>query len=213
MLVAEFMTRGAISVSPETTLAEAIRILVSRDIRRLTVVRDGVLVGILTDGDLLRACPAHLNPYSALALDEPALKIPVSRAMTSPAQTVASDAPLEQAARLFIEKKIGALPVMSGDALVGIITESDAFRALIALLGEGTGLRVTFEAPEAGEDTLAFVLDLARRHGMKVGAVLSRDQGGRRVFLVRLLGREDAGLMEEIWRTGHRVVSVARLSD
>lgn len=210
MLVSEFMTRGAISVRPDTTLAEAVRILAARRIKRLTVVRGNTLVGILNDSDVLRACPANLNPFSPVAADDPALKRPVSRAMTSPAQTIDSDAPLEEAARIFIDRKIGALPVMSGKSLVGIITETDAFRALITLLGEGPGIRITFDVPREEEDVLEFVLELSRRHGMRVGAVLSREHGDRRLVVVRLLGREDTRLMEDIWRTGHRVISVAR---
>lgn len=211
MLVSEFMTRGAISVMPDTTLAEAVRLLMARNIRRLTVVRGGTLVGILNDGDVLRACPANLNPFSPMAGDDPALRRSVSSVMTSPAHTIASDAPLEEAARIFIDKKIGALPVMSGDSLVGIITESDVFRALITLLGTGPGIRITFDVSREEEDVLAFLLDLSRRHGMQVGAVLSRERDGDRQILVRLLGREDANLINDIWRTGHRVISVARL--
>ncbi len=211
MLVSEFMTRGAISIAPETSLAEAVRLFSKHRIRRLVVVHGGEIVGILTDGDVLRACPANLNPFSPLAGEDPALQRPVGRAMTSPVQTIASDAPLEQAARIFVDRKIGALPVMAGETLAGIITESDAFRALIALLGAGPGIRITFDESQPGEDMLAFVSRLACLHNMKVAAILSREQAGRRVVLVRLLGREDDDLMEEIWRTGHRVISVARL--
>jgi len=212
MLVAEFMTKGAVSIAPDTTLAEAIRIFTDRNIRRLAVVRGDALVGIITDRDVIGACPADLNPFSTVAAEDPAMKQPVSHVMTSPALTIASDAPLEEAARIFIDRKIGGLPVMSGDSLVGIITESDAFRALIALLGRGPGIRVTFDVSREEEDVLAFVLDLSRRHGMQVGAVLSREHvAGRRLVLVRLLGKEDESLMEDLWRTGHRVISVARL--
>ena len=212
MLVAEFMTRGAVSVSPEATLADAIGIFTRRNIRRLAVVRGDALVGIVTDRDVIRACPADLNPFSALAAEDPAMRQPVSRVMSSPALTIASDAPLEEAARIFIARKIGGLPVMSGDSLVGMVTESDAFRALIALLGTGPGIRVTFDVSREEEDVLAFVLDLSRRHGMQVGAVLSREHvDDRRLVLVRLLGKEDDSLMEDLWRTGHRVISVARL--
>lgn len=211
MLVAEFMTRDVISITPETTLAEAVRLLASHNIRRMIVLRDRSVVGILTDGDLLRACPADLNPFSVVAADDPALKRTVGRCMTSPVETIQSNAPLEQAARIFVEKKIGALPVMSGNAVVGIITESDAFRALIELLGTGTGIRITFSEHDEDEDVFAFVLGLSRRHKMRVASVLSHQRAGHREVLVRLLGTESPLLMEEIWSSGHRVISVARL--
>lgn len=212
MLVAEFMTRGAISVTPDTTLAEAIRILVDRRIRRLPVVRGDTLVGILVVGDVIRACPGDLNPFSAVAAENPIMKRAVGHFMTRSPLTIASNAPLEAAAQIFVNKKIGALPVMSGESLVGIITDSDAFRALIALLGTGEGVRITFDVFQDEEDVFAFVLDLSRRHDTKVGAILSREHGGHRQVLVRLMGREDESLMEDIWKTGHRVTSVARLS-
>jgi acetoin utilization protein AcuB len=211
MLVAEFMTRGVISITPETTLAEAARLLAFHNIRRIIVMRDRSLVGILTDSDLLRACPADLNPFSPVAAEDPALKRTVGRFMTSPVETIQSDAPLEQAAGIFVEKRIGALPVMSGNSLVGIITESDTFRALIALLGTGTGIRITFNEHDEDEDVFSFVLELSRRHKMRVAAVLSHERAGHRVVLVRLLGKESPRLMEEIWSSGHRVISVARL--
>lgn len=212
MLVSEYMTKGAVSIAPDTTLAEAIRIFKDRGIRRLPVVGEGVLVGILTDRDVIRACPAALNPFSATAMEDPALKRPASGIMASPVLTIASNAPLEEAARIFIQRKIGGLPVMSGENLVGVITESDAFRALITLLGTGPGIRITFDVSREEEDVLAFVNDLAGRHAMQVGAVLSREHADdRRRVLVRLLGIEDESLMEDIWKTGHRVISVARL--
>jgi acetoin utilization protein AcuB len=211
MLVADFMTRRVITITPETTMVEAVRLLESHDIRRMIVVRDRSVVGILTDGDVLRACPADLNPFSAMAAEDPVLKRTVGGCMTSPVETILSDSPLEQAAGIFVEKKIGALPVMSGDSLVGIITESDTLRALITLLGTGAGIRVTFNVHDEDEDVFAFVHGLSRRHKMKVAALLSHERAGHRVVLVRLLGMESPGLMEEIWSSGHRVISVARL--
>lgn len=211
MLVADFMTRRVVSVTPETTLAEAVRLLASHNIRRMIVLRDRSVIGILTDGDVLRACPANLNPFSAVAAEDPALKRTVGRCMTSPVETIQSNAPLEQAAGIFVEKKIGALPVMSGNSLVGIITESDTLRALIALLGTGSGIRITFHVADEDEDVFAFIFALSRRNKMQVAAVLSHERASHRVVLVRLLGPESPRLMEEIWSSGHRVISVARL--
>lgn len=211
MLVADFMTRRVITITPDSSLAEAVRLLAFHNIRRIIVLRNRSVIGILTDGDVLRACPADLNPFSAVAAEDLALRRTVGRCMTSPVETIQSDTPLEQAAAMFLEKKIGALPVMSGDSLVGIITESDTLRALIALLGSGSGIRITFNVPDEDEDVFAFVLELSNRHKMQVAALLSHEQAGHRVVLVRLLGTESPMLLEEIWSSGHRVISVARL--
>jgi acetoin utilization protein AcuB len=211
VLVAEWMTRDPIVLGPDEPLGQAAELMARRKIRRIPVVDGQVLLGIVAKSDVLAACPPDFNPFSAEALGANPLVTPLREVMTPHPLTVRPEAPIESAARLMVENKIGGLPVV-GDHLVGILTESDLFRALTAALGgEGAGLRITFDV-SLGEDPVHFAIELARKHRLKVASVSTHTQDGQRTAIVRLLGGEPPGLVEDLWKTGHRVLSVLRLA-
>lgn len=212
MLVAEWMTRDPVTATPDMSLDTVAGVMVKRKIRRMPVVAgDDRLVGIVTRGDLLAAAPAKINPFSPEASGDPLLAAPVRVMMTSAPVSVASDAPIELAAQLMIDRKISGLPVLNGARLAGILTESDVFRAFTAALGGGgAGLRITFDVT-AGEDVAAMVAKLAVRHKQRVTSIATFVHGGRASAVVRLVGPESPTLVDELWKTGHRVQSILRL--
>lgn len=131
-LVANWMTREVITVSPETTLHSARRIMDMKRIRALPVVRDGQLVGIVTRRGLLRADPSNIPLAEAWEKRYPLDQETVERVMTSPVITIAEDAQVGKAARVMLENKIAALPVVDSNRnMVGILTSSDLFRLVI----------------------------------------------------------------------------------
>jgi acetoin utilization protein AcuB len=213
MLVAEWMTRDPVALHADDTMFAAADLMNRRKIRRVPVVEGGRLVGIVTKGDLLAASPSDLNPFSPAADGSPALARPLREVMTGSPVTVRADAPIEAAARLMVERKIAGVPVVRDDGtLAGIITESDLFRAFAQALGaDEPGLRITFDVSRA-EDAGGFAVDLARRYGLRVGSLATFARGTGRTAVVRLVGPEPPGLIDEIWKTGHRVVSVLRTS-
>jgi acetoin utilization protein AcuB len=109
MLVEQIMQSTLVTVTPETTLAEARRLTRQRGLRHLLVVEHDRLVGIVSDRDLRGAT------------GDPA----VSEIMTRAVLTVVPNTPVEEAGRLMVHEKISALPVMLGDRLVGVVTETD----------------------------------------------------------------------------------------
>jgi CBS domain-containing protein len=126
------MSTPPILVQPTTTLVEAQRIMEQRQVRRLPVVERGLLVGIVSLGDLRAAQPSiatTLSVYEWRALLE---RASVAQCMTCDPVTIAPDAAVLDAARLMLERKIGGLPVVLDGRVVGMITESDLFRLLIA---------------------------------------------------------------------------------
>lgn len=148
MQVHECMTINPITISPKTKYAEAFRLLRVKKLHALPVVdKGGHLVGIIKEKDLLDLLPVAVLPVyitsylsSAIAIEE---------AMTRRVTTVPEDYPLEEAARILIDHKIGSLPVMREHQLVGIITASDIFRAMTnALGGWAEGLRITIRLLE-----------------------------------------------------------------
>lgn len=158
MLVSERMTRTPVTVTPETPVTDALRLMNQRKVRRFPVVdSDGRLVGIVSDKDLLNATPSVATTLAVWEIPDLLSKIRVEHVMTRNVITVAADTPLETAARVMADSKIGGLPVMDGDKLVGIITETDLFKSLLELLGgRRSGVRVTASISEA-KGTLARV--------------------------------------------------------
>lgn len=210
MLVSEWMTRDVISILPNEKLFVAAQRMGKHRIRQIPIVEHDRLVGLITKSDLLRACPPHLNPFSLSALQTDELSQPVRQIMTSTVITVAPDEPLESAARLIIERRINALPVITtSQNLQGILTSSDISRALLAALGAGSpGVRITFDV-KPKEDVFSFISSLAAEHGAQVVNVTAFEHHGRHQAVVRL-DQEKAAMVEALWQTGHKVSSVAR---
>jgi acetoin utilization protein AcuB len=125
------MTTNPIIISSNCTLPEAYWLMVNNKIRRLPVVDQDTLVGIVTLEDLRAKIPATFIGMDAARASDMLAKLPVRQIMSENPKAVPAGATLVDAARLMLDFKISALPVLDGDRLVGIITESDIFRALV----------------------------------------------------------------------------------
>lgn len=149
MLVGERMSHPVIFCHPDMPIHDALNLLKSEHIRRLPVVgKHGKLVGIVTDEDLFTASPSPVTSLSIYELNYLLSKITVGQIMTREVLTVTEETPLEEAARTMADNKIGGLPVMHGDQVVGIITETDLFKIFLELLGaRDIGVRVTALLP------------------------------------------------------------------
>lgn len=144
MLVGERMSKPVITISPELPITDALNLMKKERIRRAPVVKDGKLAGIVSDKDLLNASPSPVTTLSIWEMNYMLSKITVSEVMTRNVMTVTEDTPIEQAARIMADNKIGGLPVLRGGYVVGIITETDLFKIFLELLGaRETGVRVT----------------------------------------------------------------------
>jgi acetoin utilization protein AcuB len=149
MLVGERMSAPVISVLPTMPIAEALNLMRRENIRRAPVIQDGKLVGIISETDLLNASPSQATSLSVWELNYLLSKVTVKDVMTGKVLTVTEDTPVEDAACIMIDNKIGGLPVVRGAEVVGIITETDLFKVLTELMGgRDTGVRVTALLPE-----------------------------------------------------------------
>ncbi len=149
MLVGERMSQPVITIPPTMPINEALNLMKRERIRRTPVVKDGKMVGIISDKDLLNASPSQATSLSVWELTYLISKILVRDVMTSKVLTVSEDTPIEEAARIMVDNKIGGLPVMRGEELVGIITETDLFKIFLELMGaREMGVRVTAMVPE-----------------------------------------------------------------
>lgn len=145
MLVGERMKQPVITVRPDVPVQDALNLMHKEHVRRFPVLDGhGKLVGLVTEKDLLNAKPSEATTLSVWEISYLLSKITVERVMSRKLITVTEDTPLEEAARIMADSKVGCLPVMQGDELVGIITETDLFRVFLELLGaREAGVRVT----------------------------------------------------------------------
>jgi acetoin utilization protein AcuB len=150
VLVEERMTRNPITVKEDTSLYDALKIMRENRVRRLPVLgKGGKLVGIVSEKDLLYASPSPATSLSVWEISYLTSKITVRELMSTALITICEDCAMEEAARIMVDNKIGGLPVVRGDQLVGIITETDIFKILLELLGaREQGTRFTVLVPE-----------------------------------------------------------------
>lgn len=140
LLVKDWMTKKVITIDIRTTLPDAHKLMRVNKIRRLPVIDQGKLVGIVTRSDILEASPSDATTLSVWELHYLLSKLEVRQIMTQDLLTIAPDATIRDAARLMQAHKIGGLPVVDSSGLVqGILTESDIFRLLIAWFDEQEG--------------------------------------------------------------------------
>lgn len=144
MFVGERMSRPVISVSPDTSINEALAMFKKEHIRRAPVVKNGKLVGIVSEKDLLNASPSDATTLSIWEMHYLISKVKIKDVMSKKVVTVNRDTPIEEAARIMADKKIGGMPVMDGERVVGMITETDLFKIFLELMGaRDKGIRVT----------------------------------------------------------------------
>lgn len=204
------MTREVETISPEATLIDAIRVMSRRQIRRLVVTDKGAVVGMVCYSDLANAFPEHINPFSPVAITRAVSAEQVRTIMSHPVITVGDEKPIEQAAQLMTEHRIASLPVTSGTKLVGIITESDIFRALTKVLSEGEdAVRITFDLTE-NENILSFLAAATCEYGVSLSSFITFHDNDRRFAFASVRGNRVQEFVDDLWKSGHRVVSVLR---
>ncbi|SRR5712692_9350059 len=136
MVVEDVMSRSLVTVTPEQTLRDAIDLLQSHRIRHLPVIYSSKLVGIVTDRDVKRAAPSVLSGVERDEYERVLATTKVSQFMTREPLTVTPKTSLKAAVKVFVDRKVGALPVVDDGQLVGILTEIDILRVVHDMLPE-----------------------------------------------------------------------------
>lgn len=149
MLVRDRMTKRPITVTEDTSIDKALGLIRSEKVRRFPVLdKHDKLVGIVSEKDLLYASPSPATSLSIYEIPYLLSRIKMHDLMTRDVITVTENTPLEEAARIMADSKIGGLPVMRGDKLVGIITETDLFKVFLEMLGaREEGVRLSMLVP------------------------------------------------------------------
>jgi len=149
MLVGDRMTPRPITVTEDISVDKALQLMREERIRRLPILdKRGRLAGIVSDKDLLYVSPSPATSLSIYEIPYLLSKIKMRDVMTREVITITEDTPLEEAARIMADNKIGGLPVMRDDKLVGIITETDLFKIFVEMLGaRDSGTRLSMLIP------------------------------------------------------------------
>ena len=131
-LVNDWMTRQVITISPDVTLPEADRLMTEKKIRRLPVVQNGRLIGIVTRGDVRGAQASEATSLSIWELNYLLARLKIEDIMTREPQVISPQATIKEASKLMHDEKISGLPVVDEEGrILGIITESDIFRMVV----------------------------------------------------------------------------------
>jgi acetoin utilization protein AcuB len=212
MLVATWMTADPLTVEPNTRFLEAKKLMEEHGIRHLPVVKGGKLVGIMTLNDVRRVSPSPATTFAAGEVNYLFDKMEVRDAMTKDPITVTPETPVEDAALLAYQHKIGALPVVQGDRLVGIITQTDLFDIMMSVFKGGEGdRRITIEGMPAVLGSIRKVVDILDSHGTRFSSILTFPQrdGELYTYFVRIADSEADAIVEDLKNAGLPVTHIS----
>jgi acetoin utilization protein AcuB len=190
------MTATPITVNEEVSITEAQMLMKRNRIRRLPVMKENKLVGIVTDRDVLSAAPSQVLSFDEKErelmpeLYELMTKIKLKDIMSRSLRTISADDSVITAAQLLLTHKISGLPVLSKQGLlIGIITEGDLFKALVDFSGLNMGKTIFgFLLPDQSGN-IKEVADIIRAHGGRMASIMTsmtNKDGGERQVIIRI---------------------------
>lgn len=212
MKVRERMTVNPITITPETTIAEAFQLMRDNSIRRLPVMEKGKLVGIVTQKELSEVSPSPATSLSIFEINYLLAKTKIRDILPKNMKviTIEADDNLERAALLMREHKIGGIPVMEKGKLVGIITETNIFDAFIDILGMNrTGTRIDLEVGDR-VGVVAEITGIIANHGISIENIVLCPKQEELTYelILRLATTEPEPLIEALKGKGFKVVDV-----
>lgn len=211
----ERIRKNPITISPDANFFEARNLIHEKGIRHLPVVdKENRLLGIVTDRDIREAAPSDATLLSVQELNYLLGKLKVSAFMTPKEKliTITPDTLIEEAVKLMRDHKIGCLPVVEGDKLYGIFTETDALDHLVDIFGlNQKGTRITI-ALEDKPGSLAGALEILKKHNINLISVVTPSfmVEGKRIAAMRLQTEDVKEVVQELEKAGYDVLSIGR---
>jgi acetoin utilization protein AcuB len=198
MLVRNWMSKDVITVNEDDSMQDALKLMKQHNIRMMPVLKNGSLVGVVTDRDLKRASASDATTLDVHELLYLISKIKVKSIMSKNAISVPLDLTVEETAEVLLNNKISGAPVVDEDGqVVGTITQTDLFRVLIALTGVGKrGIQFAF-LTEDRPGSIKELADIIRRYGGRMVSILSSYENvpaGYRKVYIRMHGIERSRL-------------------
>jgi acetoin utilization protein AcuB len=207
MLVAAHMTAEVYSATPETSIGEALSVTRAQRIRHLPVIEDERLVGLVTERDLRLAAPPAWDADGE-ALRAALTNKKVAEVMVSHVITTAPATPIEEAAKLLYENRIGCLPVIEADRVVGILTESDLLRALVEVFGAAHPLaRLEIRMPNRPGELARVVRVIGIEHRVNISGLIVPPTGHdvQSTAIVQLHTTNPLPIIEALRKLGYTV--------
>jgi acetoin utilization protein AcuB len=201
MLVKDWMTINAFSVTPEDSFSTAVAMVKDNKVKHLPVVdASHHVVGILSDRDIKEFAPSKATTLDIYELNYLLEKTTVKEVMKKKVLTATPDMPVEDAARIMHDQNVGCLPVVENNKLVGIISDNDIYEVLIEITGvRRGGLRVSLTINDE-PGSIKVVADIIRKHGFRLLSILSSHEKagpGQRYVVLRAFGPSDAKALEQ----------------
>ena len=212
MRVKDFMIKDVITVEPQTPIMDALDIMKKNNVRRLPVTQNGELKGFVTRGLLRDASPSDATSLSIYELNYLISKMTVDGIMIKDPMTVSPDLPVEEAIWKGKENGIGAFPVMDGDNLVGIITQSDITGVVANALGvgESDSKRLTIDASGKRFGYLKDLVQLLDSHQIPMLSMMGieKQKKGDWYIILRLRTEDATAAVEDLKVNGFNVTDV-----
>ncbi len=200
MLVKEWMAKNPIVIDENTSIMKATQIMKEHGIRRIPVVRDNKLIGIISDRDIKEAAPSKATSLDVHELYYLLSEIKVKDIMTPNPVTLKENDSVEKAAVIMLENRISGMPVIDDERhVIGIITQTDVFKVMISITGAyKSPIQIAFEM-EDSPGSLNKLLNLIREQGGRIVSVLTSHENmpeGKREVYIRLMDMPDNELNE-----------------
>jgi acetoin utilization protein AcuB len=198
MLVKNWMSKNVVTINEDDSMQDAMKLMKQHSIRMLPVLKNGVLVGVVTDRDLKRASASDATTLDVHELLYLISKIKVKNIMSKSPVAVSPDLTVEETAEILLNNKISGVPVVDEKGkVVGTITQTDLFRVLIALTGVGKrGIQLAFQVADR-PGSIKDLADPIRKHGGRMVSILTSydnvPDGFRKVY-IRMYGLDRAKL-------------------
>lgn len=205
MLVKDIMTENVVAIGPDMPIEDVAALMAQRQVRHFPIVSSEMsagVVGIVSDRDVRVVGSDHPDAPVAVGV-----KDPVERIMQSPVWTAHPLEPIEDAAKAMRDQNIGAMPVMRGDDLVGIVTANDLLQALVLMTGVHEGVtRLEVELPNR-PGAIAGLLDRIASRNYSVASVLTtRSDPEVTAFVLRVGALDSRGLARFLREAGYTVL-------
>ncbi len=206
MLVRDIMTRNVITITSDTYVLDAERIMDQNRIGRLPVVDDGELVGIVTKNDVLKASPTSTTPTNQRHLFYLMSKLTVKEIMKTTILKISPDTPIEKAIAIAQKNKVGSLPVVEGGKVVGILTTNDVFyKILNPLFGIGQkGSRIVIHGAGKAEK-MKEILDFIGKTGLEVKTYWIPPRDDRQDLILHIDIDDATSIIDELRSKGYAV--------
>ena len=211
----EKVQKNPITISADASFYEAQNLIHEKGVRHLPVMdNNGKLVGIVTDLDVREAAPSDANSLSVNELAYLLDKLKVSAFMTPKEKliTITRDTLIEEAVSLMHDHKIGCLPVLEGDELYGIFTETDALDILVDIFGfkqQGTRLSITLEDKPG---SMLGILEVFKKRNINIISIVSPSFRieGKRIAVIRMQTKDYKDVVEDVEKAGYDVLSIGK---